>query len=97
MTSAPILRIVDAVSVTGCDAATVIPAAGGQPRKIRCPKFTAEIVDAVADGANFEELIPTGQIVDVWHKFTSPMEAGATLTLALRPDGRWTVIVWECT
>lgn len=96
MISSPILRIVDAVSVTGCDAATVIPAAGGQPRKIRCPKFTAELVDAVADGDNSEDLVPTGEVVDVWHKFTSPMEPGATLTLALRPDGRWTILVWEC-
>lgn len=97
--TAPYLRIAEAVSVTGCAGAEVIPAIGAEPRKLRCRSFTAELLDAVPHSdseGGYEDLTPTGQIVDVWHKFTDPMEPDATITIALRPDGRWTLLVWAC-
>lgn len=92
----PILRIVEAVSTTGCDGATVTEATSGSPRKIVCKKFTAEIYEPVKVDANTEELRATGETVTVWHKFAEPMTADQNLTLLLRPDGRWTMLVWEC-
>lgn len=92
----PIIRIVEAVATSPCGGATIIPAAGGQPRKIRCTKFTAEIYDAVREGSLYEDLTATGESVTVWNKFSDPMFTGANLTLGLRADGRWTILVWEC-
>jgi len=90
----PILRIVEAVSTAGCDGATVTEATGGNPRKIACSKFTAEIYEPHKVDANTEELRATGETVTVWHKFATPMTVDQNLTLLLRPDGRWTILVW---
>ncbi len=92
----PILRIAEAVSTTACDGATVIEPSGEEPRKIRCKKFEAELYDPVNVDEDTEELTATGETVTVRHKFSEPMTVGETLTLALRADGRWTILVWEC-
>jgi hypothetical protein len=93
---APYLRIAEAISTTPCEGATVIPSGGAAPPTLRCQSFEADLVQPVTVDEETEDLVPTGETVKVWHKFQTPMVVGASITLALRPDGRWTLLVWEC-
>ncbi|QDT07988.1 hypothetical protein K227x_64180 [Rubripirellula lacrimiformis] len=93
---APYTRIVDAVSKTTTPASVVTPAGGGEPRKRRCTTFQAEIVDSIEVNANTEDLISTGEVVDVFNKSNEAMPIGEDIVIGQRPDLKWTIVSWFC-
>lgn len=92
----PYLKIVDAISSTGCDASEIIEADGDAPRKRRCHSFTAEIVDVIENEDGTEDLVSTGETVTVWNKSNEAMTAGEDLVIGQRPNRRWTIVSWFC-
>lgn len=92
----PYLKIVDAISTSGCAASQIIAASGNSPRKRRCRSFTAEIVDVIENDDGTEDLITTGETVTVWNKSNEAMTAGEDLVIGQRPNRRWTIVSWFC-
>lgn len=67
---------------------------------ITCKKFTAEILYTEVTNLNetneVVKLKPSGEVVDVLHKFGSTISINSQITIELGMDGRWRQTVWEC-